>query len=730
MSGMYECIYDLAKSLFKSLPDDYPEGLLYGFIKLNEMGPDKRSDFYKRNNISDTDQVEKDIREAYKIMTDHNIDPELLKNGLQLVIMKRKAVLDEGCENALIQSEFGQSNLTVPMIVEYALGAIPKEEAEAFSVGKKIPDVVAFTKMIEPGSNLIYKQGTIKEDDDINTAEPGQNDRPGVKTEFYCDVLNDYLESLKNAVPRFKEAGNKDLLWSRSLLVSIDDGYGFRTFVREIAKVYFADKNVDEEELDRFATVFKVDERDDSREERYADWDTLVGLYEKLHSVRREVIILGIDLTKWMSELNTPKIKEYLIKLSKPHKDLQYVFKIPYMEPGIVSDTAKVLNDVMSVKTLVVPPADNSQLIDYMFRKVKEYGYSFSEDCSDILEQAIVAEKNDGYFYGFNTLSKMVESVIYEKISNTSIDLDSKEIKAEELKGYIDLGGADKTSDELIAGMVGVEPVIEKINTLIHQIEVQKEMAVQGKDIERPTIHMVFSGSPGTGKTTIARIIAKKMKETGILSKGNFYEIKGRDLCGRYIGETTPKTCGYCRAAYGSVLFIDEAYELYRSGEDSKDYGREAITALIAEMENHRDDLCVIMAGYTDEMNAMLESNPGLKSRVRTTIEFPNYSRSELEGIFYNMIGEDFSYDSKFKEKVHEYFEGLSDEIIESKTFANGRFVRNLYENTWGIAALRNEFDDQGRIKLTAMDFTQATEKTDARGTEEFKRRPMGFGAF
>ena len=304
------------------------------------------------------------------------------------------------------------------------------------------------------------------------------------------------------------------------------------------------------------------------------------------------------------------------------------------------------------------------------------------------------------------------------------------QIKPDELKRYLNVVADDKTADELIAEMVGVDKIVEQVDTLINQISVQKKMSEQGKSLDRPTIHMFFTGSPGTGKTTMARIIAKKMKEAGILSKGNFYEIKGRDLCGEYIGETTPKTCGYCRMAYGSVLFIDEAYELFTSSDNTRDYGREAITALIAEMENHRDDMCVIMAGYTQEMKTLLESNPGLKSRVRTTIEFPNYSRSELEEIYFRMLEDNFAYDDSFKKAVHDYFDGLSDEIIDNKAFANGRFVRNLYENTWGIAAIRSEFDEDGRIRLLATDFTSATENTDASSAEAPKRRQMGFGAF
>ena len=155
--------------------------------------------------------------------------------------------------------------------------------------------------------------------------------------------------------------------------------------------------------------------------------------------------------------------------------------------------------------------------------------------------------------------------------------------------------------------------------------------------MERPCIHMRFVGNPGTGKTTVARIIGKILKEKGVLRIGNFYEYAGRDFCGRYVGETAPKTASICRDAYGSVLFIDEAYSLYRGDDNSRDYGREALDTLIAEMENHRNDFVVIMAGYTDDMDKLMAGNMGLASRMPYTIEFPNFTREQLYEIFESM---------------------------------------------------------------------------------------------
>ena len=172
---------------------------------------------------------------------------------------------------------------------------------------------------------------------------------------------------------------------------------------------------------------------------------------------------------------------------------------------------------------------------------------------------------------------------------------------------------------------------------------------------------MRFVGNHGTGKTTIARILGKILQEHGVLRNGNFYEYKGRDFCGRYIGETAPKTSAMCRDAYGSVLFIDEAYSLYNGEDDSRDYGKEAIDTMVAEMENHRNDMVIIMAGYPDDMKRLMKANSGLASRMPYTLEFPNYSREQLFEIFMQMVKRSFTYEDALTEAACDYFMELPD---------------------------------------------------------------------
>ena len=182
-----------------------------------------------------------------------------------------------------------------------------------------------------------------------------------------------------------------------------------------------------------------------------------------------------------------------------------------------------------------------------------------------------------------------------------------------------------------------------------------------------------------------------------------------------------------CERAYGSVLFIDEAYSLASSDSDV-DYGKEALAALIAEMENHRDDLVVIFAGYTQEMKRFLDVNPGLSSRIPYHIQFPNYTREELFEIFKRMIGSRFAYDPEILPKAENYILSLPEEILNERTFGNGRYIRNLYEKLWSKAAMRSPGSGPDELRLELEDFDELVRELSASTEPGSKKLPrVGF---
>lgn len=219
-----------------------------------------------------------------------------------------------------------------------------------------------------------------------------------------------------------------------------------------------------------------------------------------------------------------------------------------------------------------------------------------------------------------------------------------------------------------------------------------------GLKTENISLNMIFSGNPGTGKTSVARVLSKILKEIGVLKKGHMIEVTRTDLVGQYVGQTAPKTLEKIKEAYGGILFIDEAYSLNGGGEN--DFGREALATIIKEMEDNRDKLVIIMAGYTKEMQELMELNPGLKSRIKFLIEFPDYNDDELMAIFMLLCKkEGYMIEKSAQEKLKEIFK--KEYLIRDKHFGNGRLARKYYEKIKMNQAgriIKEEIDDKIQI--------------------------------
>lgn len=230
--------------------------------------------------------------------------------------------------------------------------------------------------------------------------------------------------------------------------------------------------------------------------------------------------------------------------------------------------------------------------------------------------------------------------------------------------------------DELEHDLVGLAPVKQRIRDIAALLVIDKLRLNLGLAAQMPSLHMCFTGNPGTGKTTVALRMAEILHRLGYVRKGHLVAVTRDDLVGQYIGHTAPKTKEVLKKAMGGVLFIDEAYYLYRP-ENERDYGQEAIEILLQVMENQRDDLVVILAGYKDRMDTFFKSNPGMSSRIAHHLDFPDYSGEELLQIADRMTsGMNYRFGPGTREAFAEYLELR----LAQPNFANARSVRNALD--------------------------------------------------
>ena len=266
--------------------------------------------------------------------------------------------------------------------------------------------------------------------------------------------------------------------------------------------------------------------------------------------------------------------------------------------------------------------------------------------------------------------------------------------------------------EQLDRELVGLVPVKTRIRQIAHLLLIDKLRKQVGLAAEPPPLHMSFTGRPGTGKTTVAVRMAQILHRLGYIRKGHLVTATRDDLVGQYIGHTAPKTKDVLKRAMGGVLFIDEAYYLYKP-ENERDYGAEAIEILLQVMENQRDDLVVIFAGYKDRMDTFFNSNPGLSSRVANHIDFPDYAPGELMSIAQLMLDK-LNYE--FSPAARTAFEEYVRLRMEQPQFANARSIRNAIDRARLRQATRL-FERGGTVDATAL---KEIAESDIRGSRIF----------
>lgn len=378
--------------------------------------------------------------------------------------------------------------------------------------------------------------------------------------------------------------------------------------------------------------------------------------------------IAGIDdsiivINERKLRLNYSDEIESIERISKLYKDKIFIFEdTNYCEGEIDAELGDIASWRMTIEKISLEDKimycrnmlDNNSL-KYKRQDIKEFAdQPFWKLKNRMMQVIIECKSND------------ILTVNKEVLKNKNTKDSSKTSKRKQFKNETNKNTAKQEIDQLI----GLNDIKIQIQKILNYVKLNKE---RGK---MPSLHMCFNGNPGTGKTSIARIIGKLFDEENILhGNGEFVEIHGRDLVDKYVGWTAQKVHETVERAIGGVLFIDEAYSLISDRTGS--FEDEAIATLIKEMEDHRDEICIILAGYTKEMQDLIRQNPGFESRIQFTIDFPDYSENELLEIFSDLCKkEHYNLSSNCKEILLDNFR----KVKKQESFGNGRYVRNIFE--------------------------------------------------
>ncbi len=382
--------------------------------------------------------------------------------------------------------------------------------------------------------------------------------------------------------------------------------------------------------------------------------------------------LIVIDLNEL--RMSTQELKKEIEKMLEPKSEKAFIILADEYREGIVN---AALTDYFSW-SMKIETISSDEKEKYIKKFLDSNNLTYNDE--------IVKELADNPYY-----------MIKNKLINILVDCKIKKEKnvAKVLNKKEKIKKSEKTGMQELEELTGLDDVKKQIKKVINFVKLSKDRK------NMPMLHMCFNGNPGTGKTTVARIVGKIFSEEKILSeKEIFVEAQRCDLIGKYVGHTAPMTQNMIEKSLGGVLFIDEAYSIasYIQDEAGKDFGAECISTLLKGMEDHRNELCVIFAGYTKEMQHLLSVNPGFASRIQFTINFPDYSSEELYNIFKDLCKkEKYKLSSNIKPLLLEHF----DIAKKQENFANARYVRNIFEKVKMEQANRaiNENGNKNLIK-------------------------------
>lgn len=570
-------------------------------------------------------------------------------------------------------------------------------------IEKLIQRIIIKQSVIDPKETSIVTKECIPTVEELNFTKEGVRD-PNIIDKIFEDVYG-----LKNIIKDFKET-SEYLKYRKEIEDTVENelpkmnmhmaflgnsGTGKTMMAGKLAKILY---NLGCVREDKFIEVTRKDLVSD----RLGDTASKTSaIFEK--ALGGVLLIDEAYTINNSSNLDKECLATILHALDKYREDLIVIFA------GYTKQMEQFFNQNQGLRSRIgyvfdFPDYSASELYQIFEIKEKYYGYEISEEAGDYVRKILKSATTKRNIGNARFVENLIQKIFIKKSNNKTQKKKSfKVIEKEDVPDLdeilnVALGNRNENSIEtLFDDVYGMEVVKEQIISLGKYAAYRKKvLSIEGKSIPESNMNMIFQGNPGTGKTMIARKVAQLLFDLNVIRTNRVFEVSRKDLVAEFLGQTAPKTASVVESALGGVLFIDEAYSLCPEQRDS--FGKEAVAELIKQMEDHKDDLIVIFAGYTDEMQLFLDTNSGIRSRIGYTIEFPDYSVDELYNIFeLKMKKNGFEVEPDSEERIKLLLKSGKN----SRKFGNGRFVDKMIQRILINKAKTDNLDEENVCKIT-----------------------------